>query len=166
MRSVRMAELLKAALRRYPQRDVLCCMELRVRCAGVGRSNRREGPHSRRRPREGHDLVSGFNVYPNEIEQVVCLHPGMLKCVACGNPDERSREAVKLFVVKGDPPFSEDDIAIHCRENFTAHRHLKYIEFREELPKSNVGEISRRELRSARCCCCGSVVEKQKRPSR
>jgi long-chain acyl-CoA synthetase len=94
-------------------------------------------------------LVSGFNVYPNEIEQVVSLHPGVLECAAVGIPDERSGEAVKLFVVKSDPTLSEDDLAGYCRENFTAYKRPKYIEFRDELPKSNVGKILRRELRSA-----------------
>ena len=92
-------------------------------------------------------LVSGFNVYPNEIEQVVSLHPGVLECAAIGIPDEKSGEAVKLFVVKTDPTLSEDDLAGYCRENFTAYKRPKYIEFRDELPKSNVGKILRRELR-------------------
>lgn len=94
-------------------------------------------------------LVSGFNVYPNEIEQVVSLHPGVLECAAIGIPDERSGEAVKLFVVKADPSLSEEDLQRHCRDNFTAYKRPKYIEFRDELPKSNVGKILRRELRSA-----------------
>ncbi|MFY9512761.1 MAG: long-chain-fatty-acid--CoA ligase [Rubrivivax sp.] len=94
-------------------------------------------------------LVSGFNVYPNEIEQVVSLHPGVLECAAIGIPDEKSGEAVKLFVVKNDPTLSEDDVASYCRENFTAYKRPRYIEFRDELPKSNVGKILRRELRSA-----------------
>ena len=94
-------------------------------------------------------LVSGFNVYPNEIEQVVSLHPGVLECAAIGVPDERSGEAVKLFVVKSDPTLSEDDLVSYCRENFTAYKRPKYIEFRDELPKSNVGKILRRELRQA-----------------
>jgi long-chain acyl-CoA synthetase len=94
-------------------------------------------------------LVSGFNVYPNEIEQVVSMHPGVLECAAIGVPDEKSGEAVKLFVVKSDPTVSEDDLAAYCRENFTAYKRPRYIEFREELPKSNVGKILRRELRSA-----------------
>ena len=93
-------------------------------------------------------LVSGFNVYPNEIEQVVSLHPGVLECAAIGIPDEKSGEAVKLFVVKNDPTLSENDIASYCRENFTAYKRPRYIEFRDELPKSNVGKILRRELRS------------------
>jgi len=92
-------------------------------------------------------LVSGFNVYPNEIEQVVSLHPGVLECAAVGVADARSGEAVKLFVVKNDPSLSEEDVAAHCRDNFTAYKRPKYIEFRDELPKSNVGKILRRELR-------------------
>ena len=93
-------------------------------------------------------LVSGFNVYPNEIEQVVNLHPGVLECAAIGIPDERSGEAVKLFVIRRDPALAEEDIAAYCRENFTAYKRPKSIEFRDELPKSNVGKILRRELRS------------------
>jgi long-chain acyl-CoA synthetase len=93
-------------------------------------------------------LVSGFNVYPNEIEQVVNLHPGVLECAAIGVPDERSGEAVKLFAVKRDPTLSEDDLAAYCRENFTAYKRPKYIEFRDDLPKTNVGKILRRELRT------------------
>ncbi len=93
-------------------------------------------------------LVSGFNVYPNEIEQVVNLHPGVLECAAIGILDERSGEAVKLFVVRRDPALAEEDIAAYCRENFTAYKRPKVIEFRDELPKSNVGKILRRELRS------------------
>jgi long-chain acyl-CoA synthetase len=93
-------------------------------------------------------LVSGFNVYPNEIEQVVNLHPGVLECAAIGVPDERSGEAVKLFVIRRDPALAEEDIAAYCRENFTAYKRPKSIEFRDELPKSNVGKILRRELRT------------------
>ena len=93
-------------------------------------------------------LVSGFNVYPNEIEQVVNLHPGVLECAAIGVPDERSGEAVKLFVIRRDPALAEEDIAAYCRENFTAYKRPKSIEFRDVLPKSNVGKILRRELRA------------------
>ena len=93
-------------------------------------------------------LVSGFNVYPTEIEQVVSLHPGVLECAAIGVLDDKSGEAVKLFVVKKDPALSEEDIASYCRENFTAYKRPKIIEFRDELPKSNVGKILRRELRT------------------
>jgi long-chain acyl-CoA synthetase len=94
-------------------------------------------------------LVSGFNVYPTEIEQVVNLHPSVLECAAIGMPDERSGESVKLFVVKKDPTLSEDDLAAYCRDNFTGYKRPKSIEFRDELPKSNVGKILRRELRAA-----------------
>jgi long-chain acyl-CoA synthetase len=93
-------------------------------------------------------LVSGFNVYPNEIEQVVNLHQGVLECAAIGMPDERTGEAVKLYVVRRDPALAEEDIAAYCRENFTNYKRPKSIEFRDELPKSNVGKILRRELRT------------------
>jgi long-chain acyl-CoA synthetase len=93
-------------------------------------------------------LVSGFNVYPNEIEQVVSLHPGVLECAAIGVPDEKSGEAVKLFVVKADAALGEEDVARYCKDNFTAYKRPKHIEFRDELPKSNVGKILRRELRT------------------
>jgi long-chain acyl-CoA synthetase len=92
-------------------------------------------------------LVSGFNVYPTEIEQVVSLHPGVLECAAIGVPDAKSGEAVKLFIVKKDPALTEDDLAGYCRENFTAYKRPRWIEFRDDLPKSNVGKILRRELR-------------------
>jgi long-chain acyl-CoA synthetase len=93
-------------------------------------------------------LVSGFNVYPTEIEQVVNLHPGVLECAAIGIPDTRTGEAVKLFVVKDDPALAEEDLAAYCRDNFTAYKRPKFIEFRDDLPKSNVGKILRRELRT------------------
>ncbi|TXC66929.1 long-chain-fatty-acid--CoA ligase [Piscinibacter aquaticus] len=93
-------------------------------------------------------LVSGFNVYPNEIEQVVSLHPGVLECAAIGVPDEKSGEAVKLFVVRRDASLSESDVMGYCKENFTAYKRPRHIEFRDELPKSNVGKILRRELRA------------------
>jgi long-chain acyl-CoA synthetase len=92
-------------------------------------------------------LVSGFNVYPNEIEQVVNQLPGVLECAAIGIADNKSGEAVKLFVVKKEATLSEDDVARWCRDNFTAYKRPKYIEFRDELPKTNVGKILRRELR-------------------
>ena len=92
-------------------------------------------------------LVSGFNVYPNELEQVVNLHPGVLECAAVGVPDAKSGEAVKLFVVKRDSALAEEDLVSYCRENFTAYKRPKYIEFRDDLPKSNVGKILRRDLR-------------------
>ncbi len=94
-------------------------------------------------------LVSGFNVYPTEIEQVVNMHPGVLECAAVGIPDARSGETVKLYVVKSDPALAEEDLSAFCAEQLTAYKRPKYIEFRDELPKSNVGKILRRELRSA-----------------
>ena len=94
-------------------------------------------------------LVSGFNVYPTEIEQVVNLHPGVLECAAVGVPDARAGEAVKLYVVKKDTTLDEDDITRYCHDNFTAYKRPKYIEFRDELPKSNVGKVLRRELRGS-----------------
>lgn len=94
-------------------------------------------------------LVSGFNVYPNEIEQVVSMHPGVLECAAIGVSDGKSGEAVKLFVVRRDRGLSEDDLMSYCRENFTAYKRPRTIEFRDDLPKSNVGKILRRQLRPA-----------------
>ena len=92
-------------------------------------------------------LVSGFNVYPNEIESVVVMHPGVLECAVIGVPDERSGEVAKLFVVKRDPALTEEDLRKHCEANLTGYKRPKYIEFRKELPKTNVGKILRRALR-------------------
>jgi len=92
-------------------------------------------------------LVSGFNVYPNEIEGVLAGHPGVLECAAIGVPDKKSGEAVKLFVVKKDPAVTADALMQYCRENLTGYKCPRDIEFRNELPKSNVGKILRRELR-------------------
>jgi long-chain acyl-CoA synthetase len=94
-------------------------------------------------------LVSGFNVYPNEIEQVITTHPGVVECAAIGVPDERSGEAVKVFVVRKDPALTIEQLMEFCKDNFTGYKKPKYIEFRDELPKSNVGKILRRELRDA-----------------
>ncbi|HUL67957.1 MAG TPA: long-chain-fatty-acid--CoA ligase [Burkholderiaceae bacterium] len=92
-------------------------------------------------------LVSGFNVYPNEVEGVVAMHPGVLEVAAVGVPDEHSGEAVKLFVVKKDPALTERDLMDYCKEQLTGYKKPKYIEFRTDLPKTNVGKILRRELR-------------------
>ncbi len=92
-------------------------------------------------------LVSGFNVYPNEIEGVVASHPGVLECAAVGVPDDYAGEAVKLFVVKKDPALTERDIMDFCKEQLTGYKKPKYVEFRSDLPKTNVGKILRRELR-------------------
>ncbi len=94
-------------------------------------------------------LVSGFNVYPNEIESVVAMHPGVLECAAIGVPDPHSGEVPKLFVVKKDPALTEEDLRRHCAENLTGYKRPRYIEFRKDLPKSNVGKILRRALRDA-----------------
>ena len=93
-------------------------------------------------------LVSGFNVFPNEIENVISTCPGVLECAAVGIPDEKSGEAVKVFVVRSDPSLEESDVERFCHENLTGYKRPKYIEFREDLPKTNVGKILRRELRS------------------
>jgi long-chain acyl-CoA synthetase len=92
-------------------------------------------------------LVSGFNVYPNEVEDVVALHPGVLEVAAVGVPHEKSGEAVKIFVVKKDPALTPELLIAHCREHLTAYKVPGQIEFRSELPKTNVGKILRRELR-------------------
>jgi long-chain acyl-CoA synthetase len=92
-------------------------------------------------------LVSGFNVYPNEVEGVVSSHPGVLECACVGVPDETSGEAVKLFVVKKDPALTKEDIWEFCKHELTGYKKPKYIEFRLELPKTNVGKILRRYLR-------------------
>ena len=92
-------------------------------------------------------LVSGFNVYPTEVEQVVSLHPGVLECAAVGVPDEKAGEAVKVFIVRKDPTLTEASVAEFCKEQLTGYKRPKYIEFRNDLPKTNVGKILRRELR-------------------
>jgi long-chain acyl-CoA synthetase len=92
-------------------------------------------------------LVSGFNVYPNEIEQVLAMHPGVLECAAIGVPDEHSGEVPKVFVVKKDPQLTEQDVLEHCKKELTGYKRPKYVEFRTELPKTNVGKILRRALR-------------------
>jgi long-chain acyl-CoA synthetase len=92
-------------------------------------------------------LVSGFNVYPNEIESVVAMHPGVLECAVIGVPDDHSGEVPKLFVVKKDPALTEAELRRHCEENLTGYKRPKHIEFRKELPKTNVGKILRRALR-------------------
>jgi long-chain acyl-CoA synthetase len=92
-------------------------------------------------------LVSGFNVYPNEIEDVIALMPGVLEVAAVGVPDEKSGEAVKVVIVKKDPALTAEDVKAHARANLTGYKHPKLVEFRKELPKTNVGKILRRELR-------------------
>ena len=92
-------------------------------------------------------LVSGFNVYPNEVEGVVAEHPGVLECACVGVPDANSGEAVKLFVVRKDPALTVEQLMDYCKKQLTGYKKPKYIEFRNDLPKTNVGKILRRELR-------------------
>lgn len=94
--------------------------------------------------------VSGFNVFPNELENVISICPGVVECAAIGVADEKQGEAIKIFIVKNDPTLSEEDVAKYCRQNLTGYKVPKYIEFRDELPKTNVGKILRRELRTAK----------------
>ena len=95
-------------------------------------------------------VVSGFNVFPTELENVISLCPGVMECAAVGVPDERQGEAVKVFVVRSDATVNEEDVARYCRQHLTGYKVPRHIEFREELPKTNVGKILRRELRVAR----------------
>jgi len=92
-------------------------------------------------------LVSGFNVYPNEVEQVVNMHPGVLECAAVGVPDAKSGEAVKLYVVRKDSTLTEEALKAYCHEQLTGYKCPRHIDFRTDLPKTNVGKILRRELR-------------------
>ena len=94
-------------------------------------------------------LVSGFNVYPNDVEETVSLCPGVLECAAVGVPDEKTGEAVKLVIVKKDPSLTESAVREYCRANMTGYKQPKVIEFKTELPKTAVGKILRRELRDA-----------------
>jgi long-chain acyl-CoA synthetase len=94
-------------------------------------------------------LVSGFNVYPNDVEETVSSCPGVLECAAVGVPDEKTGEAVKLVIVKKDPSLTESAVRAHCRANMTGYKQPKVIEFKTELPKTAVGKILRRELRDA-----------------
>ena len=94
-------------------------------------------------------IVSGFNVYPNEIEDVVALHPGVLEVGAVGVPDEKSGEVPKIVVVKKDPDLTSEALVEHCREQLTGYKVPRHVEFRDELPKTNVGKVLRRELRDA-----------------
>jgi long-chain acyl-CoA synthetase len=95
-------------------------------------------------------LVSGFNVYPNEVEAVVSMHPGVLECAVIGVPDATTGEAVKLFVVRRDSELSKEDLLAFCHEALTAYKRPKIIQFCDQLPKTNVGKILRRELRETK----------------
>ncbi|GIV38432.1 MAG: long-chain-fatty-acid--CoA ligase [Thermonema sp.] len=101
-------------------------------------------------------LVSGFNVYPNEVEEVVAGHPKVLEVAAIGVPDPQSTERVKIFVVKKDPSLTEEELMAYCKENLAGYKVPKYIEFRDELPKSNVGKILRRKLKEEEMQRAGS----------
>jgi long-chain acyl-CoA synthetase len=92
-------------------------------------------------------IVSGFNVYPNEIESVVTSHPKVLEVGAIGVLHEKSGEAVKIFVVKSDPRLTEEELQAYCHEEMTRYKCPKYIEFVDDLPKSNVGKVLRKDLR-------------------
>ena len=92
-------------------------------------------------------LVSGFNVYPNEIEDVVCKMDEVIEAAAIGLPDEKSGEVVKIFVVKKDKKLTEAQIIKHCKEHLTGYKIPKVIEFKDDLPKTNVGKILRRALK-------------------
>ena len=94
-------------------------------------------------------IVSGFNVFPSELENVISLCPGVVECAAIGIADASQGEAIKVFVVKNDPTLSEDDLSAYCKLHLTGYKRPKYIEFRDDLPKSNVGKILRRELRAS-----------------
>lgn len=92
-------------------------------------------------------LVSGFNVYPNELEDVIVTHPDIVECAAVGVPDEKSGESVKIFAVSSNASLTDKDVIEFCRDKLTGYKMPRYVEFREELPKTNVGKILRRELR-------------------
>jgi long-chain acyl-CoA synthetase len=92
-------------------------------------------------------LVSGFNVYPNEVEDVIAMMPGVLEVAAVGVPDDKSGEAVKVFIVRKDPALTAEQVKAFCKENLTGYKQPRYVEFRTELPKTNVGKILRKELR-------------------
>lgn len=92
-------------------------------------------------------IVSGFNVYPNEVEDVVATHPDVIECAAIGVPDDKSGEAVKVFAVSSNPGLTDKELIAHCKDGLTGYKLPRYVEFRQELPKTNVGKILRRELR-------------------
>ena len=92
-------------------------------------------------------LVSGFNVYPTELEDVVSQMEGIMECACVGVPDEKTGEAVKLVIVRKDPNVTEQKVSAYCKENLTGYKQPKVVEFRTELPKTPVGKILRRELR-------------------
>ncbi len=94
-------------------------------------------------------IVSGFNVFPNELENVISLCPGVVECAAIGVTDDKQGEAIKVFIVRNDPALTEDSVNAYCKQQLTGYKRPKYIEFRDDLPKTNVGKILRRELRAS-----------------
>jgi long-chain acyl-CoA synthetase len=94
-------------------------------------------------------IVSGFNVFPNELENVISLCPGVVECAAIGIADDKQGEAIKVFVVRNDPALTEEDVSAYCKQNLTGYKRPSHIEFRDDLPKTNVGKILRRELRAS-----------------
>ena len=92
-------------------------------------------------------LVSGFNVYPNEVEAVAAQHPDIVEAAAVGVPDEKAGEVVKLYVISRNPALTEKEVIAFCRKNLPGYKAPRYVEFRDDLPRTNVGKILRRELR-------------------
>jgi long-chain acyl-CoA synthetase len=114
---------------------------------GDSRAHGRARPHLHRGPQEDMILVSGFNVYPNEVEGVVAQMPAVLEVAAVAQPDEKSGEVVALFVVKKDPALTAEEVVAFCKRELTGYKVPKAVYFRSELPKTNVGKILRRSLR-------------------
>jgi len=94
-------------------------------------------------------LVSGFNVYPNEIEDVVAMMPGVLECCAVATPDEHSGEKVRVVIVRKDPALTREQVIAHCKQHLTGYKVPKIVEFWKEMPKTNVGKVLRREVKNA-----------------
>jgi len=93
-------------------------------------------------------IVSGFNVYPNELEQALTQHPQVLECAAIGVPDDKAGEVVKMFVVSSDPGLTEEQVIEFCKSTMAGYKVPKYVEFRDDLPKTNVGKVLRKELKA------------------
>ena len=93
-------------------------------------------------------IVSGFYVFPNELENVISMCPGVVECAAIGIVDDKQGEAIKVFIVRNGPALTENDVSAYCKQPLTGYKRPKYIEFRDDLPKINVGKILRRELRA------------------
>jgi len=93
-------------------------------------------------------IVSGFNVYPNELEQALTQHPDVLECAAIGVADPKAGEVVKMFVVATNPNLTAEQVIVYCKENMAGYKVPKFVEFRDDLPKSNVGKVLRKELKA------------------